>query len=49
MSEQYEVQNIAGYAWTIPGYVLLYLNVPKFVWMAFALHLTIVIPDLNEP
>ena len=49
MSEQYKVPNMPGYAWIIPGYVLLYLNVPKFVWMAVALHLTIVMPYLNEP
>ena len=37
------------YAWIIPGYILLCLNVPKFVWMAFTLHSPIVIPYLNEP
>ena len=37
------------YAWVIPGYAWLCLNVPKPVWMAFVLHLSIVIPYLKEP
>ena len=37
------------YAWIFPGYVWLRLNVSKFVWIAFALHLSIVIPYLKEP
>ena len=36
-------------AWIIPGYVYVCLNVPKFVWMAFVLHLANVIPYLKEP
>ena len=36
------------YVWITPGYVWLCLNVPKFVWMAFALHSSIVIPYLKE-
>ena len=31
------------YAWIIPGYVWLCLNVSKFVWMAFVLHSPILI------
>ena len=37
------------YAWIIPGYAWLCLNVPKSVWMSFVLHLLIVIPYLKEP
>ena len=37
------------YARIIPGYVWLCLNVPKFIRMAFALHLLIVIPYVKEP
>ena len=37
------------YAWVIPGYAWLCQNVPKPVWMAFVLHLSIVIPYLKEP
>ena len=36
------------YAWMIPGYVWLCLNVPKFVWMAFDWHSPFVIPYLKE-
>ena len=32
------------YVWMILGYAWLCLNVPKYVWMAFAIHLPIVIP-----
>ena len=35
------------YAWIILGYALLSLNVPKYVWMAFAIHLPMVIPYLS--
>ena len=35
-------------AWIIPGYVYVCLNVPKFFWMAFVLHLPIVISYLKE-
>ena len=37
------------YAWIIPEYVGLCLNVFKFVWMAIILHSVIVIPYLKEP
>ena len=37
------------YARICPGYVWLCLNVPKFVWMTFVLHLPIVISYLKEP
>ena len=36
------------YAWIIPGYAWLCLNVPKSVWTAFILHLPILIPYLKE-
>ena len=42
------VLNMAEYAWIIPEYVLLCLEVPKFVWMAFVLHSLNVIPHLKE-
>ena len=32
------------YVWMILGYAWLCLNVPKYVWMTFAIHLPIVIP-----
>ena len=35
------------YAWIFLGYALLCLNVPKYVWMAFAIHLPMVIPYLS--
>ena len=37
-----------GYAWIIPGYVWFCLKVHKSVWIAFILHLPIVIPYLKE-
>ena len=37
------------YTWIIPGYAWLCLNVPKSVWMAFDLHLPIIIPYLQKP
>ena len=37
------------YAWIIPGYAWLGLNMSKSVWMVFLLHLPIVIPYLKEP
>ena len=37
------------YAWIIPGYAWLCLNVLNPVWMVFVLHLPIVIPYLKEP
>ena len=37
------------YAWIIPRYAWLCLNVPKFVWVAFVLLLPIIIPHLKEP
>ena len=37
------------YAWIIPVYARLFLNLPKPVRMAFVLHLPIVIPYLKEP
>ena len=37
------------YALIIPWYAWLCLNVPKFVWMDFVLHSSIVIPYLKEP
>ena len=43
------VLNMPEYAWIIPGYAWLCLNVPKSVWMVFASHLPIVIPYLKEP
>ena len=43
------VTQTSEYAWIIPGYVWLCLNVGKSVWMAFVLHLLIVIPYLKEP
>ena len=36
------------YTWKIPEYVWLCLNVPKFVWMGFALHSNIVTSYLKE-
>ena len=41
------VRNMPEYVWIIPGYAWLYLNVPKSAWMAFALHLFIVIPYIS--
>ena len=32
------------YAWIILGYAWLCLNVPKYVWMVFVIHFSIVIP-----
>ena len=37
------------YAWIIPGYVWLCLNVPRSVWIAFVSYLHIVISYLKEP
>ena len=37
------------YAWIITGYAWLCLNLPKSIWIAFVLHLPIVIPYLKEP
>ena len=37
------------YAWIIPGYTWLCLNVPKSVSMTFVLHLLILITYLKEP
>ena len=37
------------YAWIIPGYAWLYLIMSKFVWIAFDLHLSIVIICVKEP
>ena len=37
------------YAWMIPAYAWLCLNVPKSAWMAFVLHLPIVISYLKKP
>ena len=48
MSGLPRVLNMLEYAWIIPGYDWLYLNVPKSVWIAFVLHLLIVINYLNE-
>ena len=42
------ISNMPEYAWIVPGYTWLRLNVPKYVWMAFVLHLPIVIPYLKE-
>ena len=39
---------MSEYASITPGYTWLYLNVHKYVWMAFVLHLLIVIPYLKE-
>ena len=36
------------YAWKIPGYVWLYMNVPKFVWRAFVLHSPILIGQVDS-
>ena len=47
--EYVRVTQGSEYAWIIPGYVWLCLNLPKSVWMAFVLHLLIVIPYLREP
>ena len=38
---------ITGYARTILEYAWLCLNVPKYVWMAFVIHLPIVIPSID--
>ena len=38
MSGKHRVLNMPENAWIIPSYVGLFLNVPKFVWMAFVLH-----------
>ena len=45
----HRVFNIPEYDRIIPGYDWLCLNVPKFVWMTFVLHLPIVISYLKEP
>ena len=37
------------YVWIIHEYAWLCLNIPKSSWMAFALHLAILIPYLKEP
>ena len=37
------------YAWINPGYIWLYLNVPKFVWTAFVLHSSIAILYIKKP
>ena len=43
------VTQVCEYVWIISGYVWLCLNVPKSVWMAFVLHLLIiVIPYIKE-
>ena len=47
-SECARVTKCFEYVWTIPGYDWLCLNVSKSVWMAFVLHLPIVIPYLKE-
>ena len=44
----HRVPNIPEYGWIIPGYAWLYLNLPRSVWMAFVLHLLIVLPYLKE-
>ena len=49
MAGLYKVLNMPEYAWIIPGYAWLCLNVPKSLWMAFVLHLPIAIPCLKEP
>ena len=39
------------YAWIIPGYAdytRTYMNMPKYAWIAFVLHVPIVIPCLLE-
>ena len=43
----YRVLIITGYARIILGYAWLCLNVPKYVWMAFVIHLPIVIPSID--
>ena len=42
------VLNMPEYVCIIPGYAWLCLNVPKSVWMAFVLHLPILISYLKE-
>ena len=44
----HRVPNIPEYGWIIPGYAWLYLNLPRSEWMAFVLHLLIVLPYLKE-
>ena len=44
----HRVLNMPEYAWIIPGYAWLSLNVLKSVWMAFVLHLLVVISYLKE-
>ena len=48
-SKYVRVTQRSDYAWIIPGYAWLCLNGPKSVWMAFALHLPIVILYLKKP
>ena len=48
MSELHRVLNMREYAWVIPGYAWLYLNVRKSVWKTFVLLLPIVVPYLKE-
>ena len=46
----HRVVNMPEYAWIIPGYVWVCLNIPKSVWITFVLHLPFVIPYLKgEP
>ena len=42
-SKLHRVLIMMEYAWVILGYTWLCLNVPKYVWMAFVMHLPIVI------
>ena len=42
-SKYVKVTQVFEYAWIIPRYAWLYLNVSKSLWMAFALHLPNVI------
>ena len=48
MPALHRVLNMPEYVCIIPGYAWLCLNVPKSVWMAFVLHLPIVISYLKE-
>ena len=48
-SKYFRVPNMPEYVWMIPGYAWLCLNVPKSLWIPFALPLTIVIPYPKEP
>ena len=45
----HRVPNMPEYARIIPGYAWLCLNVPKYAWMAFVLHLPTGIPYVKEP